>query len=689
MDATVAIPLHFTLETLGLAAAGLVLAWSFRRDAWPVALGALTFGIGQALHAGAFLSGEDDVALIIFRLVGITLLAIAIPNAPDREMFIGGLGGLFIATIWGSIAGGTVDDLIVGPHVFGGAASVLLAVWAWRATRPSVRQRVLNAFIVVLAIAIVVAGGAVARVAALDKRNQELDGLAPAAAGLRREMEQAAADLTRRAAAASPVSAGVVLDPGAEPPPLQPGSAEIGVLFDRSAKPVRTFEGGVRLDVATLSSSTAVVGALSGASSSAYSLRGTGLEIVGAAPVFRPGTTGTPADVIGAVALVTQRSVNRIEEAADLYDPDIEVALIDETSQAASDEALNNLMLPTSPGGEIASFRSVDTPEGDWPASPIRLSVDGPVLVLAVPGAEVVDATTGLMRALLIAILLSTVLAIVVALWLSARIARPMLDLADEGERLKADFLASVSHELRTPLTPIRGYTEMLRKGRVPARRATGYLDEIGQAAQRLERIVTLLIDVAAMEAGRFRIESDDHPVGELLRPAVDRWSERSRKHRVVASIPRPEPRVRADGEMVGRALDELIDNAIKFSPEGSEVSVRARRTRSGVEISVTDTGPGIDTDRREALTQAFAQASSGDERTFGGLGLGLAFVNGVLGVHGTRLVLRDSREGGTACSFTLPAGSVARVKVNARRKAQRRKPASSRAKTTSRSRKS
>jgi len=688
MDATVAIPLHFTLETLGLAAAGLVLAWSFRRDTWPVAIGALTYGVGQALHAGAFLSTEDDVVLIVLRLVGIALMSIALSNAPDRELFIGGLGGLFIATIWGSIAGGTVDDLVVWPHVFGGAASILLAIWAWRATRPSVRQRVLNAFIVVLAIAIVVAGGAVARVAALDKRNQEIDGLAPAAAGLQRELEQASDDLTRRAAAASPDSAAFILDPGAAPPGIQPGSGEIAVLFDRSSKPVRTSGTGVQIDVSTLASSTAVVGALNGASTSAYSVRGMALEMAGAAPVFRPGSGGTPADVIGAVAFVSQRSVNRIEESADLYDADIEVAVVDESRQAASDDALNNLVLPTSPGREIASFRSIETPEGDWPASPIRLSADGPVLVLAVPGAEVVEATAGLMRALLIAILLSTVLAIVVALWLSARIARPMLDLADEGERLKADFLASVSHELRTPLTPIRGYTEMLRRGRVPARRATGYLDEIGEAALRLERIVALLIDVAAMEAGRFRIEADDHPVGELLRPAVDRWSERSRKHRVAAIIPRPEPRVRADAEMVGRALDELIDNAIKFSPDGGEVSLRARRTRSGVEISVTDTGPGIEEGRREALTQAFAQASSGDERSFGGLGLGLAFVNGVLGVHGTRLVLRDPPGGGTTCSFTLPTGSVGRVPAKSKRSGQQRKPAKSRAKTATRPRK-
>jgi signal transduction histidine kinase len=238
-----------------------------------------------------------------------------------------------------------------------------------------------------------------------------------------------------------------------------------------------------------------------------------------------------------------------------------------------------------------------------------------------------------------------------------------MLDLADEGERLKTDFLASVSHELRTPLTPIRGYTEMLRRGRVPARRATGYLDEIGEAAQRLERIVTLLVDVAAMEAGRFRIEVEELAVSDVLESAADRWADRSRKHRLNVNVPRSVPKVRADPDAIGRALDELIDNAIKFSPDGGDIDLSARRIRAGVEISVTDRGPGIDPDRREDLAEAFAQASSGDARTYGGLGLGLAFVNGVLDMHKSRLAVKGPPEGGTTCSFTLPTtSSVARV---------------------------
>jgi signal transduction histidine kinase len=673
MDATVAIPLHFTLETLGLAAAGLVLSWSFRRDTWPVAVGALSFGAGQALHAGAFLSMEDDVALIVLRACGIALMSFGLLSAPDRELFAGGLAGLFAATIWGGIAGHSVDDLVIGPHVLVGLGSIALAAWAWRATRPSVRQRVLNSFIVVLAIAIVVAGGAVARVAALDKRNAELDGLAPAAAGVRLELVQLATDLTRRAAVASPTTAAALIRGQAtiDLSGLDVDPGQSVALFSRAGVPVGSVSNGPELAGATLASSDAVRSALGGTSTSGFALDDDALTIMGAAPVFRPGSAGaSPTDVIGAIVFVEVRTPGDVESSGDAYDADIEVAIVLEDVQISSDRALADL------AGSLdgsSSLESLDTAEGEWPSARTRLSPGGPILVLAVPGSEVVEATTGLMRALLIAILVSALLAVTVALWLSSRIARPMLDLVDEGERLKTDFLSSVSHELRTPLTPIRGYTEMLRRGRVPARRATGILDEIGEAAQRLERIVTLLVDVAAMEAGRFRIEASEWPVAEVLEPAAERWTDRSRKHRVEVSIPRSVPRVRADPDAVGRALDELIDNAIKFSPDGGVVELRARRTRSGLEISIADNGPGIDPDRREALTEAFAQASSGDARTYGGLGLGLAFVSGVLGLHRSRLVVDTGPDGGTVCSFTLPAaGSVARVPAKTARKTKR-----------------
>jgi signal transduction histidine kinase len=174
---------------------------------------------------------------------------------------------------------------------------------------------------------------------------------------------------------------------------------------------------------------------------------------------------------------------------------------------------------------------------------------------------------------------------------------------------------------------------------------------------------VTLLIDVAAQEAGRFHVAPREVRPDEMLAEAADRWVHDSRRHPIGVTAPRSLPRVHADPDVLARALDELIDNAIKFSPQGNRIELRARRTRDGVEFSVTDKGIGIPADQLGELTGAFAQAESGDRRRYGGLGLGLAFVSGVLDAHASRLSVTSEPGAGTTFSFTVPtAGMVSRM---------------------------
>jgi signal transduction histidine kinase len=151
-----------------------------------------------------------------------------------------------------------------------------------------------------------------------------------------------------------------------------------------------------------------------------------------------------------------------------------------------------------------------------------------------------------------------------------------------------------------------------------------------------------------------------------VLAQAKERWKNRSRKHTIEIRAPRSLPRVHADIEAVSRVLDELIDNSYKFAPEGA-VELRAKRAGDAIEFTVTDTGPGIDPDRITALREAFKQADSGDTRRYGGLGLGLAFAEGVLAAHGSRLEIKSVEGAGTTCSFVLPAaGSVTRMSARA-----------------------
>jgi signal transduction histidine kinase len=188
---------------------------------------------------------------------------------------------------------------------------------------------------------------------------------------------------------------------------------------------------------------------------------------------------------------------------------------------------------------------------------------------------------------------------------------------------------------------------------------------------------VSLLVDVASMEAGRFHVTIEDIPAKELVDEAAARWHDGSPDHPVHARTASELPEVKADGIAIGRVLDELIDNAVKFSPDGSPITVSAETHNGGVTFSVRDEGQGIEPERLAELGGAFEQIDSGDTRRFGGLGLGLNYVRGVLRIHKSRLDLTSAPNAGTTSSFTLPAtGTVTRMsaKAKASRKASKTK---------------
>jgi signal transduction histidine kinase len=652
MDPTVAIPAHFTLEILGVVAGGLLLAWASFEMRWPAAFGGLAIGTAQALHAGSFVSNDDAAAIIVLRFVGAVLVAAGAYNVVRyREILFSALAVFTAGSLWGALAGGSPSDLS-GGHFLVALGALAMSVWVWLASRPSVRLRVLTSFILVLGLAVIVTGGSVARVAAISTRDQEFDKLKPTAALVREQANTIGTAVATRAAEFSPIIAPQLTSPVALRA-LVLHDGEIAMAFDRSGK---LLSGSTAASFAEpgLPSRPAFTTAANGAVSPSYALVGDAFDISGLSPVFRPGGERRPSDVIGVLAIVRRLTVQDVRELTRRVEEGTEVALIQ------SDTALSTfgtrLDVPVSEDRTV--FRSIETGDGEWPAVVTPLADEIRVLI-AVPSTRVVDATRTLVRSFLIALLASALLAVVVALWLSARITRPMLDLVEEGERLKTDFLASVSHELRTPLTPIRGYTEILRRGRVPARRATGYLDEIGQAAQRLERIVSLLVDVAALDAGRYNVTPQDTSPETLLGDAVKRWDHVARTHPIHVEVDGKLPDVKADPVAIGRVFDELLDNAVKFSPDGGAITLEAARAGDGVRFTVHDNGKGMDAGRLSALGEAFEQLDSGDTRRFGGLGLGLTYVRGVLRQHDSRLVVDSAPDDGTTCSFALPASMV------------------------------
>lgn len=229
-----------------------------------------------------------------------------------------------------------------------------------------------------------------------------------------------------------------------------------------------------------------------------------------------------------------------------------------------------------------------------------------------------------------------------------------------EIERMKTEFLSNISHELRTPLTPIKGYAEILKARPVPAEKQASFLDGILEASDRLERVIDLLVSYAAVEAGRLNVHPEPLKVREVLDRAIARWARRAGEaHPVSRRVARDVPGVVADRRLLDRTIDELIDNAIKYSPAGGRITLGATIAADAAEpsivISVTDRGVGIPPDHLEAVFGDFRQVDGSATRQYGGLGLGLAYVNRIVRAHRGTLACVSTPGRGSTFKVTLP----------------------------------
>jgi signal transduction histidine kinase len=225
---------------------------------------------------------------------------------------------------------------------------------------------------------------------------------------------------------------------------------------------------------------------------------------------------------------------------------------------------------------------------------------------------------------------------------------------------MKSEFLANVSHELRTPLTPIIGYSELMSRRDVPADRIRQFSQGILDGAQRLERIVAMLVDYSAMEGGRLSLALETVELPPVVEGAVDTAKVRTEKHRFLTDFPAGLPPATADPTLLRRILDELLDNAMKYSPQGGEVSVALSSGNSAekgmLRVAVSDQGIGIAPDDLAGIFEDFRQVDASTTRAFGGLGLGLAFVKRVVEAHGGRIAAESQPGAGSTFSFTVPA---------------------------------
>jgi PAS domain S-box-containing protein len=226
-------------------------------------------------------------------------------------------------------------------------------------------------------------------------------------------------------------------------------------------------------------------------------------------------------------------------------------------------------------------------------------------------------------------------------------------------EQLKSGFVSTVSHELRAPLTSIYGFAETLLRQDVEfgdAERQT-FLGYIATEAQRLTGIVDALLSVARLEAGDLQVQLAPTDLRDVVTDVVS-TAEREivNGRRFVVDVPEEPLDASADRDKVRQILVNLVDNAVKFSPQGGTVTVAARRTSDAVQVRVADEGAGVPLGEQERIFRKFYRADAADAYA-GGTGLGLFIARGLASAMGGRLWMDGEAERGASFVFELPTG--------------------------------
>jgi PAS domain S-box-containing protein len=221
-------------------------------------------------------------------------------------------------------------------------------------------------------------------------------------------------------------------------------------------------------------------------------------------------------------------------------------------------------------------------------------------------------------------------------------------------DRMWSDLIASVSHELRTPLTSILGFTEtLLTRPEVPPEDRARYLDIVAEQARRLGLLVDDLLSLRTLDETGFRLHLEELDLRDLLGEQAAAFEGQLAGHELRLELPDEPLLVRADRRRVAQVVANLLANAIKYSPGGGAVSLRAERRDGRVAVSVTDEGVGIPEESRHEVFLPFVRLDSNADAE--GTGLGLAISRRIIRRHGGELDFESVPGQGSTFSFELP----------------------------------
>ncbi len=228
-------------------------------------------------------------------------------------------------------------------------------------------------------------------------------------------------------------------------------------------------------------------------------------------------------------------------------------------------------------------------------------------------------------------------------------------------ERVRRDFVANVSHEFKTPLTAIQGFAETLLSGALDDKaNRKRFMEIIREHAQRLARLTDDLLKLSRIEAGRLELESRPVSVAALVNGCVEtaRLKAESKGLRLTVGLPEDLPAVRGDAVQLGEVLQNLIDNALQYTPPGGRIDVTAYSNGHEVIFTVADTGIGIPEADLERIFERFYRVDAARSREAGGTGLGLSIARHIVDAHGGRIWVESAVGQGSRFRFSIDSAA-------------------------------
>jgi signal transduction histidine kinase len=228
-----------------------------------------------------------------------------------------------------------------------------------------------------------------------------------------------------------------------------------------------------------------------------------------------------------------------------------------------------------------------------------------------------------------------------------------------EADRLRREFIANITHDLRTPLTSLQGYLETLimKEGRLTPDEQRNYLATAVKHSEQLAKLVAALFELAKLDSPDVQVRSETFSLDELIQDILQKYRLAAEQKHVDLGMDIGDdlPQVQADIGLIDRVFDNLIDNALRYTPAGGAIHIEARHEQDRVSVRVCDTGSGIAPEDVPHLFDRYYRRDRSRKDPNAGSGLGLIIAKRILELHGSDISVTSEVNGGTTLTFTLP----------------------------------